>query len=278
MEQPVSKQENEGSRIRETPDDELKMYEFEGLKNYTMFTTINGFRYQIFFSESPHKRVLSRSNTMQIHFQIAGTETSPITNAGLETFGKLADKISEMYEEIRRQENIQHLHIYASKEGHSPEMVETLKQTIRDNPYALDGFFYERTSPTYTLHINNAEATLTHKGMFGYPVRSYFPVNDQLLIDLKYTAKITPGEVVAPMAHYIATHTVSAETLSSHKLEEQRLKLYRYYFRNRYPEFSVRNKKDAKGVRYLDITIPEQKPEKAVPPSESILKPDSTPV
>ena len=235
-----------------------KVYK-EGSKKeyeYFMYTTIGEHLYVVGFE---HSKDLNPGE-MKIYFHLEDEETHSITNLGLETFGKLADAISFMYKEISKQETIKKFLIYSAEEGHTKEMLETLRTTLKTSPEKLNGLSIAEEKEHYSIEIQDGVATIKGRNRFHLPFKTTLPVNESLLKDLKYVAHISIDHLIPDIVDYIHDPSEVTDSGVAKKKASQRLNLYKYYFNRRYPEFKTTLTKDEHGATFLEVIIPEQKP------------------
>lgn len=249
------------NRYADTPDNVMTkdVSPSGGTYLYEKYITIDEVRY---FIEIIHQN-MSEDGEFEIHFGLTDTETSPITNAGLEVFGKLADEMSKMYEEIRKENSIKQFKIHASPDNHKKEdTLESISNTISGHPEKLNGLTVELLGDGIktTLEIKNNLAIIKTKKRLGLTSKSEIPVTKSLFDDIKHIAKVDPSFFLPDIFNYIK----DPELKDVDKKQVQRLKLYLYYFKKRYPEFIFNSKtnidgelefeKDEYGEPYLLVT------------------------
>ncbi len=190
-------------------------------------------RYFVEFVHEPE----NAENEFSLHFGIVGIDGNPITNAGLETFGRIVDEMASMYEEIRKEEQVDQIMINASADGYSKEDIGRVKELIANNPSKLDGLVIEQSGYLqFKMTFKDGVATIKTKGKLGVPFTDAIPVTASFLEDVKHVAKINITEYIPVMLNYVQGF------YEENKKEHQRLKLYQFYFKKRYPNFTFNSK------------------------------------
>jgi hypothetical protein len=204
-----------------------------GAYEYEKTFSINGVRYFITFEHNQ----ANHENEFSLHFGLTGISGNPITNAGLEVFGKIVDEMADAYEEILKQEPVDHILISASWDGYSKDEIERVKEIVAKDPSKLNGLEIEQNGyQAFSIKFENGSAIIKSKGQLGVPFIDTIPVSLSLVDDIKHIAKIDVTEYIPDMLNYIKG------TLNENKKQMQRLKLYQFYLRKRYPQFTFNSK------------------------------------
>lgn len=226
---------------------------------YVKTFTLNGTRYFIEFAHS----TAYRNNELSIHFGLTGIDGNPITNAGLETFGKIVDEMANAYEEILKQEPVDSILLTASWDGYSKDDIGKVKEIIAEDPNKLNGLEIEQEGyRSFSIKFEDGVAVVKTKGKMGVPFTDKIPVTSSLVDDIKHIAKIDTTDFIPDMLNYIKG------AMSDNKKQIQRLKLYQFYLHKRYPQFTFNSKemvgdggkkeldfeKDEDGQPYLVVT------------------------
>lgn len=206
---------------------------------YEKTFSINGVRYFITFEHNPADH---NKNEFSLHFGLTGIDGNPITNAGLEVFGKIVDEMASAYEEILKQEPVDHILINASWDGYSKDDIERVKEVVAKDPSKLNGLEIEQDGhQAFSIKFENGMAVIKSKGKLGIPFTDTIPVSLSLVDDIKHIAKIDITEYIPDMLNYIKG------ALTENKKQVQRLKLYQFYLHKRYPRFTFNSKEVVNG-------------------------------
>lgn len=227
-----SANENEYENVK---DGVMTKKTFEGGGyNYEKCTTINGIRYWILFVNSNP----FADGELEVHFGLTDTETNPITNAGLKVFGKLADEMTTMYEEIAKENTVKKFDIYASPDNHTKDTAERILQIIEESPEKLNGLNLIDEETKTEVSIRNNIATVKTKNKFGISSSVNIDVSKSVLNDLKHVTKVNMTHFLPDILSYIQ----DPQEVGTNKKQEQRLKLYEFYIKKRFPSFTINHK------------------------------------
>lgn len=233
----------------------------EGKYEYEKRVTISGVRYWVMFDHYEN----DEDGEASIHFGLVGVDAYPVTNAGLEVFGKIADVIGDMYDEVSKEQNIKKIKIYASIDTHSKDDVERINEIIGENPQKLNGIHLKDELGGVTLEINGGVAIIKMKSKFRLTVTKRIPVSGTLLSDIKHITNLDISFAFQDILNYIK----DPSELLGNKKQNQRLKLYMYYLQKRYPQLTfnsnvvvnslgkkeIQFEKDEDGEPYFVATI-----------------------
>ena len=226
---------------------------------YVKTFTVNETRYFIEFVHS----TAHGNNELSIHFGLTGVNGNPVTNAGLEVFGKIVDEMANAYEEILKQEPVDHILLTASWDGYSKDDIGKVKEIIAEDPSKLNGLEIEQNGyNSFSIKFENGIAYVKSKGKLGVPFTDKIPVTLSLMDDIKHIAKIDITDFLPDILTYIKG------AMDDNKKQVQRLKLYQFYLHKRYPKFTFNTKetvndsgkkelefeKDEDGQPYLVVT------------------------
>jgi hypothetical protein len=228
----LSETENKYDKVK---DGVIVKNTFEGGGyNYQKCITINGIRYWIAF-ESSEPFV---EGELEVHFGLTDTETNPITNAGLEVFGKIADEMTTMYEEIAKENVVKKFDVYASPDKYTKETFERIFQILEESPEKLNGLDLVDEETKTVVSVQNNVATVKTKNRFGISSTVNIDVNKNFLDELKYTGKVDVKYFLPELLNYIQ----DPQDVGNNKKQEQRLKLYKFYIKKRFPSFIINHK------------------------------------
>lgn len=223
---------------------------------YFKYTTVENKRYILFIEHT----LENSEGEAEIHFALADSLTDPVTNFGLEVFGKVATEIEKMYREIPEFKQISQLKIIAAKEDHSLEEEQRVSRLSQKDLIGLEGFRYSNVELGLSIEIHGQTVSIVFEGK-EYPL---FNLGPQLIADLEKVSDHIDAQLLIPeLLRYLNRETENTRTVS--KKEIQRLKLYQYYFHKRFPQFTFNSKvversngrkdiefeKDGKGRPYL---------------------------
>jgi hypothetical protein len=210
---------------------------------YGKYITIDDTRYFIEFAHSKNQH----AHELSIHFGLAGIHGSPVTNAGLEVFGKIADELSKSFEEISAQEKVERLLIKSSRDSYSKSEAERAAEIIAEDPKKLDGFMLSVSS--FELVVNDGVAIIHTHGRFGVTLTDSIPVSVSFIEDIKRITKVDISDHIPEILNYLRAN------LDVNEKQIQRLKLYQFYLHKRYPQFTFNSKVkvDENGKRKLEF-------------------------
>jgi len=226
---------------------------------YVKTFNVNRERYFIEFAHS----TAHGNNELSIHFGLAGIDGNPITNAGLEVFGKVVDEMANAYEEILKQEPVDRILLTASWDGYSKDDIGKVKEIIAEDPSKLSGLEIKQGGySSFSIKFEDGVALIKTKNKLGVPFTDKIPVTLSLVDDIKHIAKIDVTDYIPDMLNYIKG------AMTGNKKQTQRLKLYQFYLHKRYPQFTFNSKefvsdsgkkelefeKDEYGQPYLVVT------------------------
>lgn len=212
----------------------IRKRDFPGCYEYEKCVTINGIRYFITFDHFDYEV----EEELSIHFGLTETETNPITNAGLEVFGKIADEIALMYEEIIKKEKIKQIKIHAAIDSHSKNDLEKVNEIIAENPSKLEGHTLTDENQGAVIEIKNGFAYVKFKNRLGLESETKIAVTPTLLNDIKHMTKVDISEFLP----YILNVIKYKDNTIQNKKQVQRLKLYQFYLKKRFPQFTFNSK------------------------------------
>jgi hypothetical protein len=199
-----------------TKDISLSGKTYEYVKTFS----IEGTRYFIEFVHSADQP----NNELSIHFGLVGTYGNPVTNAGLEVFGKIVDEMATAYEEILQQEPIDRILLTASLDGYSKDDIERVKEIIAEDPSKINGLeIKDDEYRIFSIKFENSTASIKTKGKLGVTFTDTIPVTLSMMDDIKHIAKIDISEYGPDMLNYIKG------AVTENKKQTQRLKLYQFY-------------------------------------------------
>lgn len=200
---------------------------------YNKFITIGDHRYEIVFQYDPDRK------QAEIHFGLSQVDYVPITNAGLETFGKIADEISKFYEEVKKENPIETLLLHASNSAQTKDAIENFAATIEENKDKLNGLTLVDEDTGVTVEMNNGNAIVKTKNRFGLTSKTKIPISHSLLEDIKYIAKVDMSQFIPEIIEYIKNPESFGD---DNKKQIQRLKLYQFYLKKRFPKFTFNSR------------------------------------
>ncbi len=201
---------------------------------YVKTFTIGEIKYFLTFSSNP---TTDNKKEFSLAFGLQDVDGNPITNAGLETFGKIVDQMASSYEEILKEESVDRILITASWDGYSKDDLGKIKETIAEDPNQLNGLeIVQEGYQAYSIKFENGVAIIKMKGKLGIPFTDRIPVTASLMDDIKHITKIDIKDHVPDMLNYINGSMVE------NKKQIQRLKLYQFYLHKRYPKFTFNSR------------------------------------
>ncbi len=225
-----------------------KVEENDLFYRYEKCVTIGDNRYVIRFV---HNNPLAQGE-FDIDFSLTNTRTLPITNAGLETFGKLVDEMTNMYEEISKKEEIKKFCIYSSPDNYTKDTEGRVFQIIEEHPEKLNGLNLIDKDKNIEVNIINNIATVKTKNRLGITSKINIPVSSSLMSDFKHIAKIDMSYFLTDILGYIQ----NPNDVGNNKKQNQRSKLYEFYLKKRFPKFNVSRKTVGDdGYEYLEVLV-----------------------
>lgn len=236
-----------------TPDNVLLEEEFEnGEYRYAKKFTVGENRYFIIFEHTSKQE----DGDISLHFGLDNTAGNPITNAGLEVFGKIADEMSLTYEEIIKSRKINHIHIFASADTFEKEDLVRIKEIIAKDPSKLDKITFIDVPDDFEVEFKDGVAIVVTDiyGKSDNPPPPYtIPITASVVDDIKHIAKVDISKYIPDIINQI-----NGGELESKK-QNQRLKLYQFYLQRRYPQFTFNSKETVgeNGKRELEFEMNE---------------------
>jgi hypothetical protein len=197
--------------------------------DYFKYITVDGVRYVLYLQHSAE----NAEGEVAIHFALANSLGNPVTNAGLEVFGKIATEIEKMYQEVSKEQQISQFKILASKDSHSVLDEQRVRKLSRSDLLGLEGFRFVDTEFGVDVEIRGQMVSVVCDGITRKPVA----LRPQLIDDLQAISLNIDIELLATeLLHYL-NRGEKGDKVQSEK-ETQRLKLYQFYFQKRYPQFT----------------------------------------
>lgn len=248
--------------IENIPDNVLREEEFEnGEYLYTKKITLGENRYFIIFEHTSKQE----EGDVSLHFGLDNVDGNPITNAGLDTFGRIADEMSSAYEEITKSRKIKHIRIFASPDTFQKEDLAKVKEMIAKDPSKLDKMIFIDEPDDFEVEFKNgiAKVTTNINGKSKNPPTPYMlPITPSIVDDIKHIANVDMSKYIPDIINQVNGREME------NKKQKQRLKLYQFYLQRRYPQFTFNSKesmnetgkkdlefeKDEDGQPYLLVT------------------------
>jgi hypothetical protein len=232
-----------------TPENILTEYEFEdGEFEFVKKITISNTRYLITFQHEKRHA----DGQFALHFGLDGVSGDPITNAGLDVFGKIADEMSTMYEEIQKSKEISTIYINASTDTFSRDDLHKVKEIIATDVSKLNNLMFVNQEKDFEVSFENGVAKVV-VDIYGKnensPPPYMIPITPSIVEDIKHIANVDIAYFVPDILNQIN----GSEQES--KKQIQRLKLYQFYFQKRFPNFTFNSKVivDENGKRTLEF-------------------------
>ncbi len=145
--------------------------------------------------------------------------------------------MTNTYEEILKQEPVDHILITASWDGYSKDDIEKVRETIAEDPRKLNGFeIIQEGYQPYSIKFEDGVAIVKTKGKLKVPFTDRIPVTASLLEDLKHITKVDIADFIPDILNYVKG------AMTENKKQVQRLKLYQFYLHKRYPQFTFNSK------------------------------------
>ena len=235
---------------------------------YEKVFTLNNTRYFVEFTHS----TASGNNELSLHFGLTDVDGNPVTNAGLSTFGKIVDEMSDMYEEILKQQPVDRILISASSDGFSKDELSRAKEIISQDPSKLQGLElegYSHGGKKFSVEFRDGIATVKTVGKLGISFTDKIKITSSVFNDIRHVAKVDLTDFLPDILNYVKGVFIED------KKQTQRLKLYQFYLHKRYPQFTFNSKevvqengnkelmfeKDEHGSPYLLVTTHNNKKE-----------------
>ena len=235
---------------KHTPADILHQEEFEdGGYEYTKKITLDGRSYTINFEHEPKQG----EGEVSIHFGLNDhMNENPITNAGLKTFGKIADEISSVYEEIIKTREIKKLRVFASPNTFSEDDLGKVKEIIARDPSKLDKIAFVDQFKDFEVTFKDGFVEVV-TDIFGKkenpPPLHKIAITPSVIDDVKHIAGVDISDFIPEILNQMNGPEKEI------RKQKQRLKLYQFYLQKRYPQFTFNSREiiNSEGKKELDF-------------------------
>lgn len=254
------------SKYEQVVDNVITKQTFAGGEGYIYIKTfsINGNRYFIDFTHDPS----NEEGEFSIDFGLTEVDGYPLTNEGLKVFGQIADEISDIYENILKQEPVNDIIIRSSWSRFSKDEILKMKETIVFNSDKLSNECISvgiaGRSPIKFKMYFKGDFIFVETTKFGFSFKYKIPLTLSFVEDIKYIAKVDISDYLPFFFKHIKDFNVEK---SGKNVQIQRLNLYQYYLSKRYPDFTfdseevvgedgkrtIEFKKDEQGVPVLRV-------------------------
>lgn len=181
-----------------------------------------------------------------LDFGVSDSIGNPVTNKGLEAFGQLVDHMQSVFQKAKEKCGASSILIYAAKTGYSLEADSKLLQTITGQTETLNGFAYVNSEMGIEYSAEDGILTVVEKGVLGRKKISKVPISVSLFNDLNFVHQIHDPTLKERLLQFLGVANDNKEK------EVQRLKLYYFYLKKRFPEYSYNvEEKKVEGKREI---------------------------